>query len=173
MRTISAEEITNAVQALATEIAKRHGDSPNIVLAGIANGGIPLNDWLFEELKSKLSGSLSKGIVDISFHRDDFGQKPITKEVESTQLFHNPEDAIVILVDDVLHSGRTIRAALAELHTIGRPEKIELAILVDRGNRRLPITADYVGIVTETKENETVNVHIDAADHSNSKIEIK
>ena len=173
MRTIPSEDIQAAVAKLANEIAERHKESSRIVLAGIANGGIPVNDWLFESLKPQFKGELSKGVVDISFHRDDFGQKPITKEVEVTQLFHNPEDSIVILVDDVLHSGRTIRAALAELHALGRPQKVELAVLVDRGNRKLPIAPDYIGIVHETAVNEVVVVNIDASNHARSIIDIK
>lgn len=172
MRTLSSEKIQSAVTLLAAEIANRHSHTPRIVLAGIANGGVPLNDWLYAALKPLFKGELSKGIIDISFHRDDFAQKPITKEVQATELYHQPEDATIILVDDVLHSGRTIRAALAELHSIGRPEKVELAILVDRGNRRLPIAPDYVGLVEKTTNQETVKVSIDTNDHSRSFIEI-
>lgn len=172
MRSIDSDEIILAITKIAQQIATTHKEAKNIVLAGVANGGIPFNDVLFETLKPLINCNLSKGVVDISFYRDDVAQKPFLKEVEPTQLSHNPEDTIIIIVDDVLFSGRSVRAAMAELHAIGRPEKIELAILVDRGNRRLPIAPDYVGFSIETTLDENVNVSINPSSLTESKIEI-
>lgn len=173
MRLTKSADIDQAIKSIARQIADNHPETQSIVLAGIANGGIAFNNRLFDELKKLTNSTLSKGTIDISFHRDDFGQKPILKDVEPTQIQQNPEDSLIILVDDVLFSGRTIRAAMAELHAIGRPSKVELAILVDRGNRRLPIAADYTGFTFETTLDENVDVYIDEENPTESKIEIK
>lgn len=172
-QTISAEAISDAIQTIAKEIAIQHAATDNLVLAGIANGGIPTSVILRDALEKELGRIIHIGVIDVSFHRDDFTLKPITKEVEATQLFHNPEDATIILVDDVLFSGRTIRAALAELHTLGRPNKVELAILVDRGNRKLPIAADYTGLKVDTTPDQQVTVTIDTANPSKNSIVIE
>lgn len=157
---------------MADAIAAAHPKADNLVLAGIANGGIPLCSLLEVALAKRLGTSIPKAIIDISFHRDDIGLHPITKEVQGTQMATDPEDSTIILVDDVLFSGRTIRAAIAEVLTIGRPYQIELAILVDRGNRRLPFAANYTGLVEETSPEQKVEVSLDLENPSNSKIEI-
>lgn len=171
-KTIESEEIANAVQNVAEAIAAAHPNADNLVLAGIANGGIPFCSLLEAELAKRLGTSIPKAVIDISFHRDDIGQKPITKEVQSTQMATDPEDSIIILVDDVLFSGRTIRAAIAEVLTLGRPYKIELAVLVDRQNRRLPIAADYTGLVVETTPEQLVKVHFEVNNPDQNRIEI-
>lgn len=172
-QTISSDAIDEAIEKLVREIAAKHKGSDNLVLAAIANGGIPISQILKKRLEAILEQPIGSGIIDISFHRDDFGSKPITKEVEMTELFHNPEETTIILVDDVLFSGRTVRAALAELQTLGRPNRVELATLVDRGNRRLPIAADYTGMVIETTEDQDVIVSVDLEHPEKSQILIK
>lgn len=171
-KTIESQEITAAIESMADAIAIAHPKASNLVLAGIANGGIPLCSLLETALAKRLGNSIPKAIIDISFHRDDIGQHPITKEVQATQMATDPEDSTIILVDDVLFSGRTVRAAIAEVLTIGRPYKIELAVLVDRGNRRLPFAPNYTGIVEETTPEQKVKVTLDIAAPSKSRIEI-
>lgn len=171
-KTFDSQQIAEAIEKIAEQIDAAHHQADKLVLAGIANGGIPLCSMLEAALAKRLGRSISKSIIDISFHRDDIGQKPITKEVEATQMASDPEDATIILVDDVLESGRTVRAAIAEVLTIGRPYKIELATLVDRGNRRLPIAANYTGIVVETTPDEQVKVTLDPTNPENSRIQI-
>ncbi|MCH6255330.1 bifunctional pyr operon transcriptional regulator/uracil phosphoribosyltransferase PyrR [Puniceicoccaceae bacterium K14] len=173
MRTINSNEIDSAITSLAHQISETHSNTPNIVLAGIANGGIAFSNRLFTELKKSYKGQLSTGTIDISFHRDDVGQKPILKDIVPTHVLQDPEESLIILVDDVIFSGRSVRAAIAEIHTIGRPCKVELAVLVDRGNRRLPIAPDYSGFTIETTLEENVEVHIDLDRSTESKIEIK
>ena len=171
-QTINADAIDEAIGRIAKEIAANHSNTANLVLAGVANGGIPTSILIKLALEKELKRTIPVGIIDISFHRDDIGQKPITKEVEATELFHDPEDATIILVDDVLFTGRSIRAALAELHALGRPSKVELATLVDRGNRLLPIAPDYTGLRIETSLDQKVLVKINANDPSSTQITV-
>ncbi|EDY83588.1 hypothetical protein VDG1235_3215 [Verrucomicrobiia bacterium DG1235] len=171
-KTIESQEINAAIERLADAIAKAHPVADNLVLAGIANGGVPLCSLLEFALAKRLGTSIPKAIIDISFHRDDIGHHPITKEVQATHMATDPEDSTIILVDDVLFSGRTVRAAIAEVLTIGRPYQVELAVLVDRGNRRLPFAANYTGLVEETTPEQKVEVTLDPADPQNNLIEI-
>ena len=173
-QTIGAGEIKTAIQRLADAISERRRDGTPLLLLGIANGGI--------ELARRLSAKISTldpkiacraGTLDVSFHRDDIGRHPIPKEFSPTQIPGDVHGASVILVDDVLFSGRTIKAALDELFDHGRPTKVELAVLVDRGGRRLPLAADYVGIDLVTPEAEKVVVTLDAADPARDSIRIE
>jgi len=171
-KTIPSERVREAIDRLADSVAERHPKTDKLVLAGIANGGIALADLIADNLQQRLGSPIHKAIIDISFHRDDIGQNPISKAVESTELATDPEDAVIVLVDDVLFSGRSVRAAMDEVHTIGRPRKIELAVLVDRGNRLLPIAADYVGIEESTTSEEKVEVVLDVDHLDESRIDI-
>src|SRR4051812_12101755 len=139
-KTIGSREIQAAITRLADGISTRHRARQNLLLLGIANGGVELARRLAKTLKAKA------GTLDISFHRDDIGRHPIPKEFAPTQIPADVDRATVILIDDVLFSGRTVKAALDELFDHGRPAKVELAVLVDRGQRLLPIPADYVGL---------------------------
>ncbi len=169
---IPSPEIEQAIDKLAREISEAHKDTENLVLAGIANGGVPFSEILSNRISKLREKPVHTATIDISFHRDDIGHKPITKEVEATELVHNPEDSVIVLSDDVLFSGRTVRAAMSEVHSIGRPFKIELAVLVDRGNRRLPIEANYVGLNMQTSPDEKVEVNLFPEDIGKSRIDI-
>lgn len=171
-KSIESEEITAAIESMADAIAAAHPKADNLVLAGIANGGIPLCSLLEIALAKRLGSSIPKAVIDISFHRDDIGHHPITKEVQATHMATDPEDSTIILVDDVLFSGRTVRAAIAEVLTIGRPYQVELAVLVDRGNRRLPFAANYTGLTEETTTDQKVEVTLDPQDPNKNKIDI-
>jgi pyrimidine operon attenuation protein/uracil phosphoribosyltransferase len=161
-QTIGADEIRTAIQRLAEAISERHRDRQPILLLGIANGGIELARRLHTALDS-LDNPISSraGTVDISFHRDDIGRHPIPKEFSPTHIPADVNGANVVLVDDVLFSGRTVKAALDELFDHGRPTKVELAVLVDRGGRRMPLAADYVGLDLFTPGTEKVVVTLD------------
>ncbi len=156
-KTIGPAEIQAAIMRLATAISSRHPSSENLLLLGIANGGVELAHRLARSLRARV------GTVDISFHRDDIGRQPIPKEFAPTQIPADVHGATVILVDDVLYSGRTVKAALDELFDHGRPTKVELAVLVDRGGRRLPMAADYTGVTVTATEKEKVVVLLDPA----------
>ncbi len=163
-KTIGSAEIHAAIDRMAAAITARHGRDAKLILLGIANGGVTLAHRLARNIPHARTGTL-----DISFHRDDIGRNPIPKEFKPTLLPGDVNGATVILVDDVLFSGRTVKAALDELFDHGRPATVELAVLVDRGGRRLPVAAGYTGLTFPAGDGEKVVVVIDgknpAADH--------
>ncbi len=158
-QTIAASEIHDAIDRLAGLLAARHAGTSKLLLLGVANGGIILARRLAEKLDRARSG-----VIDISFHRDDIERHPVPKEFAPTHIPVDVHGATVILVDDVLFSGRTVKAALDELFDHGRPTKVELAVLVDRGGRRLPVAADYVGLHLTATGQQKVKVLLDADD---------
>lgn len=166
-KTIGPGEIHAACTRLADAISSRHPDPTGLLLLGIANGGIELARRLAERLRCRV------GTVDISFHRDDIGRHPIPKEFAPTQIPADVQGATIILIDDVLFSGRTVKAALDELFDHGRPNKVELAVLVDRGGRRLPVAADYVGLDLVIAETKKVRVTLDPLSDRRDSIRIE
>ena len=177
-KTIGSGEIHAAIDRLAAAISERHSATQGLLLLGVANGGIELSRRLVARLsngsapgkRSKTSPAAARvpvtgGVLDISFHRDDFGRHPIPKEFAPTHIPADVHGATVILVDDVLFSGRTVKAALDELFDHGRPAKVELAILIDRGNRLLPVAADYTGLTVKAGPDERVVVTLDSKNH--------
>lgn len=165
---LPAAEIHSALDRIAHSIAARHGPPTRLVLLGIANGGITVARRLAARL-----GCRNVGILDISFHRDDIGRHPIPKEFVPTVIPLDVNGATVVLVDDVLFSGRTVKAALDELFDHGRPHAVELAVLIDRGGRRLPIQPDHVGLHLPADEAHTVVVTLDAAHPANDRVRIE
>ena len=136
------EGLPEAERALAALVEKMRGAvALDAKLIGIYSGGA----WLAERLATILPGDLPVGFIDVSFYRDDYGQKGLRAKVKTTTLPFEVEGSRIVLVDDVLYTGRSVRAAINEIFDYGRPEKIELAVLVDRGGRELPIEATYVG----------------------------
>jgi pyrimidine operon attenuation protein/uracil phosphoribosyltransferase len=156
-----APTIHQAIDRVASAIARRHPATAHLLLLGIANGGLVLAARLVAALK-KAGLKPGAGTIDISFHRDDIGRNPIPKEFSPTLIPHDVNGATVILVDDVLHSGRTVKAALDELFDHGRPASVELAVLVDRGGRLLPVAATYAGLTLVAGDAEKVKVRLDA-----------
>jgi pyrimidine operon attenuation protein / uracil phosphoribosyltransferase len=165
-KTIGSREVHAAIERLAAAIKARHPHTEDLLVLGIANGGIPLARRICARL-----GITRVGDLDISFHRDDIGKHPIPKEFTPTLLPGDVNGATVLLVDDVLFSGRTVKAALDELFDHGRPGKVELAVLVDRGSRKLPIVADFAGTSVSAAENEDVLVSL-GDDPSRDRIEV-
>ena len=156
-KSLPVAEIHAAVHRLASAIRERHPEPSRLVLLGIANGGIELATRLATLLGTK------SGTLDISFHRDDIDRHPIPKEFVPTRIPIDVTGATVILIDDVLFSGRTVKAALDELFDHGRPAKVELAVLIDRAGRKLPVAADYTGLSLEVPASAKVVVKLDAA----------
>ena len=173
-KTIGADDIHAAINQIAASIAERHRAGDRLILLGIANGGIPLARRLTAGL-AQLSPRLAakSGSIDISFHRDDIGRNPIPKEFTPTVLPADVNGARVILVDDVLFSGRTVKAALDELFDHGRPAKVELAVLVDRGHHLMPVAADYVGLHLTTTAAEKVVVLLDETTPTRDRITVR
>jgi pyrimidine operon attenuation protein/uracil phosphoribosyltransferase len=166
-KTIGSREVHAAIERLAAAIQARHRHTKGLLVLGIANGGIALARRLGARL-----GITRVGDLDISFHRDDIGNHPVPKEFTPTLLPGDVNGATVLLVDDVLFTGRTVKAALDELFDHGRPGKVELAVLVDRGDRRLPIVADFWGTQVTAAEDEDVVVALHD-NPTNDRIEIR
>ena len=156
---LAGSTIRRALTRIAHEIAERNEDSANVVLLGIQTGGVPISLRLAKTLEEIWGHSVPHGVLDIAMHRDDLNQRA-APEVLPTHIPFDVTGKTVVLVDDVLFSGRTIRAAMDSLHDFGRPARIQLAALVDRGHRELPIKADFVGKNIPTSPTEQVRVRL-------------
>ncbi len=156
---LNESAIRRALTRIAHEIAERNEDSSNVVLLGIQAGGAPLSARIAKTLEAIWNHPVPQGVLDISMHRDDLDQRA-APQVWPTQIPSDVTGKTVVLVDDVLYSGRTIRAAMDSLNDFGRPARIQLAALVDRGHRELPIKADFVGKNVPTSRSETVRVRL-------------
>ncbi len=156
---LSAAEMSRALTRIAHEILERNKGPADVVLLGIPRRGVPLAHRLAERVASAESGAdVPAGSLDVTMYRDDLRRQP-PRGLESTVLpAAGIDDKVVVLVDDVLYSGRTVRAALDALSDHGRPRSVQLAVLVDRGHRELPIRADFVGKNLPTAHRETVRV---------------
>jgi pyrimidine operon attenuation protein/uracil phosphoribosyltransferase len=161
---IDAAEVEAALERVSGAIVERHRQHAGLVLAGIANGGVAFAQLLAERIGPALGREIPCGVVNIAFHRDDIGRQPIPNAGEPTELPFESEGATVILADDVIFSGRTARAAINEIFDLGRPARLELAVLVDRGGRRLPIAPDYTGMLVEASGPQRVSVCLDRND---------
>jgi len=154
---LNAQAIQRALTRIAHEIAERNEYGGEVVLAGIQRGGIPLAQRLGEILATIWGQPVPMGKLDVSMHRDDLGQRA-APNVLPTVIPFDVTGKTVVLVDDVLFSGRTIRAAMDSLNDFGRPKRIQLAVLIDRGHRELPIKADFVGKNVPTALDEKIIV---------------
>ena len=155
MKDLDAEALC---RQLAEQIRPHVG--PATALVGIYTGGL----WLAERLHAELGIAQPLGAIDVSFYRDDYASKGLHASPKKTEIPFDVDAAHVILIDDVLYTGRTTRAALNELFDFGRPARVELAVLVDRGHRELPIRADYVGKNVPTSRKEVVAVQLASTD---------
>jgi len=155
---MDAESINRSITRLAHEILEHNNGPDNIILIGIITRGEPLAKRLRKLIENITNIKIPIGFLDITFHRDDFRKRLVVPQIKGTDIHDSIDDKIVILVDDVLFTGRTIRAAMDELNAFGRPSNIQLAVLVDRGHRELPIRPDYIGKNIPTNEGENVKV---------------
>ncbi len=158
-----ASVVSAAVGRIAREIERDFPDPSELVIVGVTNGGVPFSEVLHARLVESYQQSIPHGIIDVLFHRDDIGTKPIPKVTFPTRIEVSIEGITVILCDDVIQSGRTIRAALNELFDLGRPGLVRLAVVADRGPRALPIQPDYVGMEIDVPETFTVHAALDPA----------
>ena len=163
-RLLDGGEIRRAVTRIAHEILERNKGAGRLVLAGIAARGDDLARRLAEEIERIEGMPVRVGIIDITFYRDDIGMRAEAPEVHETRIDFDITGTTVVLVDDVLFTGRTVRSAMDALVDFGRPQAIQLAVLVDRGHRELPIRADYVGKNIPTSLRETIHVQLSEHD---------
>src|SRR5687768_32731 len=162
---MDAAGLRRAVTRIAHEIVERNHGLEGVVLIGLQTGGVPLAEKLQAELlriEPDLAG-VPVGRLDVAFYRDDIGLRPVLPEAV-TDIPFDITGATVVLVDDVLFTGRTIRAALNALNDYGRPRQVQLAVMVDRGHRELPIRPDFVGKNLPTRRDEVVDVSPDGVD---------
>ncbi len=161
---LSKEDISRALTRIAHEILERNQGTANLCLIGIRTRGVFLADRLQKQIQQIEQKPITTGILDITLYRDDLGEIGMRPQIRETKLPGDITGKTVILVDDVLYTGRTIRAALDALVDFGRPHAIQLAVLVDRGHRGLPIKADYIGKNIPTSRQEEVIVHLAETD---------
>ncbi len=158
------EAIKRALRRIAHEIIEKNKGIENIVLVGIRRRGVPLAQRLQRYLKEIEGIDVPVGSLDITLYRDDLNLKLEQPKVGKTDINFSIENKDVILVDDVLYTGRTVRSALDALMDIGRPKTVQLAVLIDRGHRELPIKADYVGKNVPTSRKEQIEVRLEEID---------
>lgn len=159
--------IARSITRIAHEILEKNKGAKNLVLVGIKTRGVPLAKRLAAKIHDIEDVMVPVGVLDITLYRDDLSEIEQAPVLHGSELPDKIEDKIVILVDDVLYTGRTVRAALDAIVDIGRPKAIQLAVLVDRGHRELPIRADYVGKNVPTSTSEIVKVKLVETDDDN------
>jgi pyrimidine operon attenuation protein / uracil phosphoribosyltransferase len=159
-RIMDSARMKRALSRLASEIVEENQGANDLYIVGIRRRGVPLAERIVDKIESIEGERPQYGIIDITLYRDDLSTVGANPIVNRTELDTDIEGKIIILVDDVLYTGRTIRAALDQLMDFGRPRKVQLAVLIDRGreHRELPIQADFIGKVVPTKQTEIIKV---------------
>jgi pyrimidine operon attenuation protein / uracil phosphoribosyltransferase len=163
-KVMEPDDVRRALTRIAHEVLERDRGVSDVVLVGIADRGDDLARRLAHEIRRIEGAEIPVGVLDITFYRDDIGMRAEAPEVHETRIPFDVSGKTVVLVDDVLYTGRTIRSAMDALMDLGRPRKIQLAVLVDRGHRELPIRADFVGKNVPTSRADDVRVLIDEVD---------
>jgi pyrimidine operon attenuation protein/uracil phosphoribosyltransferase len=160
---LDADDVRRAIWRMAHEVIEHNHGLDGVVVIGLQTGGVRFAEALADALE-KIDGTRPPGgILDVAFHRDDIGLRPVLPSAV-TEIPTDLNGQVVVLVDDVLFTGRTIRAALDAVHTYGRPRAVQLAVMVDRGHRELPIRPDYVGKNLPTRRDEVVNATLDGVE---------
>lgn len=161
---LDAEEIERALKRIAYEITERNRGCLNMALIGIRTGGVPLAIRLSKMIAAIEGVEVPVGILDINLYRDDWSSLNQYPVIRSTEIPFSIDGQRIVLVDDVLYTGRTVRAALDALSDFGRPAMIQLAVLVDRGRREIPIQPDFVALALNTSADEHVNIFLSEID---------
>jgi pyrimidine operon attenuation protein/uracil phosphoribosyltransferase len=157
---MNAESVDRALMRISHEILERNPDAKELCIVGVLRRGATLAAQIAENLKKLSDITLYTGTLDITFYRDDLGKQALDPSLNHTDVDFDVEGKTVIIVDDVLYTGRTARAAMDAVIALGRPQKIQLAVLVDRGHRELPIRGDYVGKNVPTSRKEIIAVRV-------------
>ncbi|MGB9790986.1 MAG: bifunctional pyr operon transcriptional regulator/uracil phosphoribosyltransferase PyrR [Thermacetogeniaceae bacterium] len=161
---LDKDGIRRALTRIAHEILEKNAGTEDLVLIGIMRRGVPLAQRIAAKIKEIEGTSVPLGTLDINLYRDDLGRLDYQPVLRKTDVPFSVTDKKVVLVDDVLYTGRTVRAALDAIMDLGRPKLIQLAVLIDRGHRELPIRADYVGKNVPTSKKENVSVLLEEVD---------
>jgi len=157
-RVMTADDMGRAILRMAHEIIERNHGLDGVVVVGLQTGGVPVAERLVEALEDIEGIRPPLGYLDVALYRDDIGIRPVVPEA-ATDLPADIDNSLIVLVDDVLFTGRTIRAAMDAVCDYGRPRSVQLAVMIDRGHRELPIRPDYVGKNLPTRRDEVVDVH--------------
>lgn len=157
---LDAKGMERVLSRLTHEILEKNKGAEELVLVGIMSGGVPLSKFIREKIRAIEGMEVPAGYVDITLYRDDLSRAGYQPRLKRTEIPFSIDEKKVVLVDDVLFTGRTIRAAMDALIDFGRPKNIQLAVLIDRGHRELPIRADYVGRNVPTSRSENVDVMV-------------
>ena len=160
---MTADDMRRALTRIAHEVVERNHGLDGVVVVGLQTGGVKLATRLAEALARVEGVDVPVGTIDVAFYRDDIGLRPVMPEAV-TDIPFDLTGKVVVLVDDVLFTGRTVRAALDAINDYGRPRAVQLAVMVDRGHRELPIRPDYVGKNLPTGRDEMVDVRDDGVD---------
>ena len=163
-RLMSASEIERTLVRLAHEIVERNNGAKNLGLIGIKRRGVPLAERIGKLISNIEKATVDTGILDISFYRDDLTTRDVRPVVEQGEIGFDVNGRDIILMDDVLYTGRTIRAALDALFDHGRPKSVQLLVLIDRGHRELPIQATFTGRMVPTSRREIIEVKLNEID---------
>ena len=161
---MAAAEIDRTLSRLAHEIVERNGGTAGLSLIGIRRRGVPLSKRLARAIQAMDGSVVPVGTLDITLYRDDLSLVAPQPVVHSTDIPFSVDDQVLVVVDDVLYTGRTIRAAMNGLFDLGRPKRIELCVLIDRGHRELPIEATFVGRDVQTSDREIIEVRLNEID---------
>jgi pyrimidine operon attenuation protein / uracil phosphoribosyltransferase len=162
---LSAEEISRTLQRLAHEIVEKSGGTQELALIGVRRRGVPLSQRLARIMKDSARVEVPVGTLDITLYRDDLSTVAHQPVVQSTEIEFQVDDRDIVLVDDVLYTGRTVRAAMNGLFDLGRPRRIRLCVLIDRGHRELPVEASFVGRHVQTSDTEIVECRLQEVDN--------
>ncbi len=168
VQVLDAEKVDRTLSRIAHEIVEKNRDPGRVALVGIRTRGVPLAQRLAQRIRQIVGAEIPVGVLDINLYRDDLSLIHDHPVLHRTEIPFPVEGTTIVLVDDVLFTGRTIRAALEGLMDLGRPRAIQLAVLVDRGHRELPIRADYVGKNVPTSLSESIEVHLAEIDGEDS-----
>jgi pyrimidine operon attenuation protein / uracil phosphoribosyltransferase len=170
---LDAQEIARALRRISHEILEHNPKPEQCLLAGIPERGVALAERIAQFIGQIEGRSPATGVVDISMHRDDLSLRSRLPRVQETRLPLHLEGLTVVLVDDVLFTGRTCRAALDAINSFGRPARIQYAVLIDRGHRELPIRPDYIGKSLPTSRSELVKVRLREVDHEIDSVRVE
>ncbi len=170
---MDAEAISRALRRVSHEIIERNPRLTHVVLAGIPSRGVEIAQRIAGFIHEIANANVETGVIDVAMHRDDVGTRPELPIVHESKLPLPLEDRTVIVVDDVLYTGRTVRAAMDAINSFGRPARIQLAVLIDRGHRELPIRPDYVGKNLPTSGGEKVRVRLGQTDHEPDEVRLE
>ena len=162
---LNKNDISKTILRLSHEIVENHKSLDSIAIVGIRTRGESIARRIVQNIKKHYNENVDLGILDVTFYRDDFSENLGSPKVGPSDIKFDINNKIIVLIDDVLYTGRTIRAAMDEIFSFGRPSAIKLGVLVDRGHRELPIKADFIGKNFPTSEKEHIHVLVDEIDN--------